>query len=119
VFPGFRSFSREHDPVTGIGVPGPALDSQRRVTLSGGGSGGSWDWMPRGACHGADTELFFPIATAGRALQQISSAKAVCVRCEVRASCLSYALETMQDGIWGGTTRDERIAMRRPRTGGR
>jgi len=70
--------------------------------------------MSRGACRGADTELFFPIATAGRALEQIDSAKAVCARCEVRASCLSYALETMQHGIWGGTTAEERTALRVP-----
>jgi WhiB family redox-sensing transcriptional regulator len=68
--------------------------------------------MSSGACHGADTELFFPVATAGRALEQVNSAKAVCVRCKVRADCLSYALETMQHGIWGGTTEDERAAIR-------
>lgn len=68
--------------------------------------------MSCGACHGADTELFFPIATAGRTLKQIHSAKAVCGRCKVRADCLSYALETRQHGIWGGTTGDERAAMR-------
>jgi WhiB family redox-sensing transcriptional regulator len=90
---------------------------QRLVTLSGVVPGGPWDWMPRGACRGTDTELFFPIAAAGRALQQVRSAKAVCAHCEVRASCLSYALETTQDGIWGGTTRDERIAMRLLRAG--
>jgi hypothetical protein len=30
----------------------------------------------------------------------------------VRASCLAFAVETRQDGIWGGTTSDERHAMR-------
>jgi WhiB family transcriptional regulator, redox-sensing transcriptional regulator len=109
--------SRAHDPVTVAGLAGPAPGSQRRVTLSGGVPWGPQDWMSRGACSGTDTELFFPVAAPGRALQQVRSAKAVCVRCEVRASCLSYALETTQDGIWGGTTRDERIAMRPPRTG--
>ncbi|MGD0063961.1 MAG: WhiB family transcriptional regulator [Streptosporangiaceae bacterium] len=68
--------------------------------------------MPYGACHGADTELFFPIASAGRALKQVNSAKTVCGRCQVHADCLSYALETVQHGIWGGTTGDERAAMR-------
>jgi WhiB family redox-sensing transcriptional regulator len=97
--------------VTGTGSPVPAPDSQRPVTLPGGVRGGSRDWMSYGACHGADTELFFPIATAGRALEQVNSAKAVCGRCRVRADCLSYALRTMQHGIWGGTTGDERAAM--------
>jgi WhiB family redox-sensing transcriptional regulator len=70
--------------------------------------------MLHGACHGTDPELFFPVAVAGRAPEQISTAKAVCVRCQVRASCLSYALVTMQHGIWGGTTEEERAAMRAP-----
>ncbi len=71
-------------------------------------------WMPRGACQGEDPELFFPIATAGPALAQVLAAKAVCFRCAVRAACLSYALATGQAGIWGGTTQEERHAMRRP-----
>ena len=75
---------------------------------------GSLGWMSRGACQREDPELFFPIAATGPALQQISAAKAVCRRCSVHARCLSYALETMQDGVWGGTTGEERRAMREP-----
>jgi len=86
--------------------------SQRQATFPAGTREGSRNWMSCGACHGADPELFFPIATEGRALEQVNSAKAVCARCKVRTDCLSYALETMQHGIWGGTTADERAAMR-------
>lgn len=75
-------------------------------------SPGSLGWMSRGACQSADPEFFFPVATASRALGQISSAKAVCGRCGVQASCLSYALRTGQLGIWGGATEDERAALR-------
>lgn len=71
------------------------------------------DWMPRGACHGEDPELFFPITAAGAAQRQIAAAKAVCLRCPVRGPCLSYALTTSPDGIWGGTTPDERHRARR------
>jgi WhiB family transcriptional regulator, redox-sensing transcriptional regulator len=71
-------------------------------------------WMSRGACRSEDTELFFPIAATGPALPQISAAKQVCQRCTVCALCLAYALETRQAGIWGGTTAEERHAMRRP-----
>lgn len=71
-------------------------------------------WMSQGACQGEDPEIFFPIATTGPALDQISAAKAICRRCAVRQPCLSYAAATMQDGIWGGTTRDERRALRGP-----
>ena len=76
-------------------------------------SGRSPGWMPRGACQGEDPELFFPIAATGPALAQVIAAKAVCFRCAVRAACLSYALATGQAGIWGGTTQEERHAMRR------
>jgi WhiB family redox-sensing transcriptional regulator len=75
-------------------------------------------WMSRGACRGEDPELFFPIAAAGPALAQIRAAKAVCGRCPVQPDCLSYALVTGQaDGIWGGTTRDERRPALRLRSG--
>jgi WhiB family redox-sensing transcriptional regulator len=74
----------------------------------------SSDWMSRGACQREDPELFFPIAAIGPALHQVNAAKAVCLRCAVRAACLSYGLETRQEGIWGGTTWDERAAMSEP-----
>jgi len=70
-------------------------------------------WMSRGACRQADPELFFPIAVTGPAARQAEAAKAVCGPCAVRANCLSYALEAMPEGIWGGTTPDERRAARR------
>jgi WhiB family transcriptional regulator, redox-sensing transcriptional regulator len=73
----------------------------------------SSDWMSRGACQREDPELFFPIAEKGAALHQVKVAKAVCLGCTVRATCLAYGLETRQDGIWGGTTWDERYAMRK------
>ncbi|HEY6786032.1 MAG TPA: WhiB family transcriptional regulator, partial [Trebonia sp.] len=68
--------------------------------------------MSRGACRQTDPELFFPVA--GQAARQAAAAKAVCGRCAVCADCLSYALEIMPEGIWGGTTQDERRAGRRP-----
>jgi WhiB family redox-sensing transcriptional regulator len=67
--------------------------------------------MSRGACGDVDPELFFPVAgRTGPAMRQAKAAKAVCGRCPVRANCLSYALETMPEGIWGGTTEEERRA---------
>jgi WhiB family transcriptional regulator, redox-sensing transcriptional regulator len=74
----------------------------------------SLSWMSRGACRQVDPELFFPIAAvAGAAARQAEAAKAVCDACAVRANCLSYALEAMPEGIWGGTTMEERAARRR------
>lgn len=74
------------------------------------------DWRSLGACRHEDPELFFPIVPTGRGLQQVSRAKAICARCQVRTQCLSFAIETVQDhGVWGGTSEEERRAMRRAR----
>ena len=100
--------------MSGDGSAVPAPDRRRQLVVGGGARAGSEGWMARGACRGADPELFFPFALNGDAVEQISSAKAVCGRCEVGKHCLSYALRTMPHGIWGGTTREERIAMRVP-----
>jgi WhiB family redox-sensing transcriptional regulator len=71
-------------------------------------------WMSRGACRQADPELFFPVATVrGPGARQVEAAKAVCAPCAVRAKCLSYALDAMPEGIWGGTTLEERRTVRR------
>jgi WhiB family transcriptional regulator, redox-sensing transcriptional regulator len=67
--------------------------------------------MSHGACQGEDPELFFPITSTGPFRAQINAAKAICGRCTELNACLSYAVRTAQDGIWGGTTKDERSAM--------
>lgn len=73
-------------------------------------------WMPQGACQGEDPELFFPAGQAP-ALRQVSAARAICRRCAVAAKCLTYAVETGQTGIWGGTTWEERRALTDPQRG--
>jgi WhiB family redox-sensing transcriptional regulator len=67
-------------------------------------------WMPQGACRDEDPELFFPVTTSS-ALSQVTRARAVCRRCAVSVTCLTYALNTGQAGIWGGTTSEERRTM--------
>jgi WhiB family redox-sensing transcriptional regulator len=48
------------------------------------------------------------------ALDQINEAKRICLACPVRKRCLAWALELgAASGIWGGTTEDERRALRR------
>lgn len=43
-------------------------------------------------------------------------AKAICRECPVRLACLDYALSIREwDGIWGGTTGDERRKLHRQR----
>jgi WhiB family transcriptional regulator, redox-sensing transcriptional regulator len=71
-------------------------------------------WATRGACRGKDPELFFPPSARGPAARQLAEAKTVCASCPVRAQCLEFALATGQDfGVWGGTSEDERRAIRR------
>jgi WhiB family transcriptional regulator, redox-sensing transcriptional regulator len=74
------------------------------------GRGGWWDLA---ACRSADPDLFFPVSAAGAGRAEIAYAKAICARCVIRQQCLGYALASRQEhGIWGGTTEDERRAIR-------
>lgn len=72
-----------------------------------------FEWMNFAACLGLEPDLFFPVGTEGPAVTQIKEAKAICAQCPVAWECLNYAVDTGQvDGIWGGTTEDERRAIR-------
>ena len=72
------------------------------------------DWRDLASCRDTDPDLFFPVGTTGPAIEQIENAKAVCRQCEVQTQCLEYALASNQDsGIWGGTSEEERRAIRR------
>ena len=72
------------------------------------------DWRELSACRDTDPDLFFPVGTTGPAIEQIENAKAVCRVCDVQKQCLDFALTTNQDsGIWGGTSEEERRALRR------
>lgn len=66
------------------------------------------DWRDHAACRDADPELFFPLGTSDATLLQIDAAKQICRTCPVREPCLQWALNTGDDGVWGGTTEAER-----------
>jgi WhiB family redox-sensing transcriptional regulator len=68
------------------------------------------DFGAHPACADEDPELFFP--EHGQ-VTQTSEAKSVCGSCSIRTACLSYALRHGVEGVWGGTTEEERRAMRR------
>jgi WhiB family redox-sensing transcriptional regulator len=75
---------------------------------------GDEDWGSRAACRSADPELFFPVSETGPSTAQVTEAKAVCARCEVRGECLAFALVTWQPhGVWGGTSPEERTVLRK------
>jgi WhiB family transcriptional regulator, redox-sensing transcriptional regulator len=72
------------------------------------------NWREDAACRNTDPELFFPIGTTGPALRQIQEAKRICRTCPARSQCLAFALDHgVTDGVWGGTTEDQRRAIRR------
>jgi WhiB family redox-sensing transcriptional regulator len=71
-------------------------------------------WRDRAACLDEDPELFFPIGNTEPAFRQIEEARAVCHRCEVIDTCLSWAMETRQDaGVWGGQSAEQRQSLKR------
>jgi WhiB family transcriptional regulator, redox-sensing transcriptional regulator len=57
------------------------------------------------SCRGIDPNFFFPKDTE---LRKIKAAKAICRGCFYRIQCYDYAIATKQDGIWGGSTWEER-----------
>lgn len=66
-------------------------------------------WMDLGACSGAGNAEFFRHYES-----QSGPAKAICATCDVRPTCLAFALRTAQPaGIWGGLTTDERLTILR------
>ena len=72
------------------------------------------DWRSQGACLSADPDLFFPISVAGPGSAQVAEAKSVCRGCPVHRQCLDFALRNSRvHGIWGGTTEEDRVRMRR------
>jgi WhiB family transcriptional regulator, redox-sensing transcriptional regulator len=72
------------------------------------------NWRDHTACSYQDPDLFFPVSTSGASLSDIEAAKRVCQRCPVMTACLRRALDLGQvSGIWGGTTEEERRALRR------
>lgn len=71
-------------------------------------------WMDRAACRSMSIDLFFP---ADADTGGVTAAKRVCGTCIARTDCLDYAVDTLQkDGVWGGTTLQERKNLRRRRS---
>ena len=72
------------------------------------------EWRAASACLTADPDLFFPIAAGTADASQVSRARRICAGCTVRQQCLDFAVRSGEkDGIWGGTTPEQRIRARR------
>lgn len=69
------------------------------------------DWVAQAECSQTDPEAFFPEKGGSN-----QAAKQLCSTCPFKQRCLDWALTQppKQDyGIWGGTSEQERRAMRR------
>jgi hypothetical protein len=73
-------------------------------------------WRDRARCREVDPDLFFPVGDGPLTRKQTAQAKEVCAGCPVIAECLAFALTHLPEGIAGGTTPAERVALRRGRT---
>ena len=74
------------------------------------------EWRAESACLNTDPDVFFPVAVGSAASKQVERAMRICADCTVRQQCLDFAIRSGEkDGIWGGTTPDERIRVRRAR----
>ena len=57
------------------------------------------------ACIDIDPSAFYPRQHIRGA---IDYAKKICAQCPIAIECRDYALAHDLDGVWGGTTQDER-----------
>jgi WhiB family redox-sensing transcriptional regulator len=65
--------------------------------------------MEQAACAGENVNTFFPDMPNSRAVD----AKAICKTCPVINECLQHALVSNEQGVWGGTTDNQRRHLRR------
>lgn len=67
-------------------------------------------WQDFAACKG-DLKLFYPVdkERINKTNEREASAKKICELCPVVQSCLEYALNNKEQGVWGGTTEYERF----------
>jgi len=94
--------------------------TDRQISRSDRVGGARADWKAQAACRAITPDLFFPLGSTGDAVDQIKAAKRVCQGCPVCHECLRFALETNQEaGVWGGTSEEERRALRRTWRAGR
>jgi WhiB family redox-sensing transcriptional regulator len=74
------------------------------------------EWQKDALCREYPDVDFFATGRAG-----VDEARRVCSKCLVLVECRSWALEqdARLDGVWGGTTLEDRRKMRRPGRPGR
>jgi WhiB family redox-sensing transcriptional regulator len=66
-------------------------------------------------CTQVGADLFFSPPGSQSNYVHLKAVKAVCDNCAMIEPCLEYALHTSVVGVWGGTTENERLKIRRER----
>jgi WhiB family transcriptional regulator, redox-sensing transcriptional regulator len=62
------------------------------------------NWMNLAKCKTMEPDQFFPHDGDG-----VRKAQRICAICPVKLACLAYALDNrLNDGVWGGTSEQER-----------
>ena len=80
-------------------------------------SGTDVAWMKAANCLRVDPDLFHQdewTKRRGLPAEVPADVAPICGACDVRLTCLDWALEHDEFGVWGGTTRQQRDAMKRP-----
>jgi WhiB family transcriptional regulator, redox-sensing transcriptional regulator len=63
-------------------------------------------------CNGLPTDAFYP---PRHGTSEAHIAKRVCHRCPLEQTCLDWAVDHYETGVWGGTSDTERAVIRRRR----
>lgn len=70
---------------------------------------GDQSWRDQAACHGRDTNDFFPEMSGGSSSISVSKCRLICYRCKVRKQCLDFAVRNnINHGVWGGMSVTDR-----------
>ncbi len=72
-------------------------------------------WQRKAACKGPQSAMFFPpshFEKKDEKERRERQAKSICAQCNVKADCLTYAMDIREPhGIWGGLNETERRVM--------
>lgn len=60
------------------------------------------------SCLGLDVEVFFSPDDSGGNYLNLDHVRRMCASCPARQECFDYAVENLVQGIWAGTTFNER-----------
>lgn len=67
-------------------------------------------WELKARCRDTKTPEIFEAPHISD--KKVRAAKAICRKCPVRSNCLDLAMATDSEGVFGGTTKDQRDMMR-------